>query len=163
MYLTEKEKAMLAGAEGPVVAEAMDYIIQLGEVFDAERLVDITYCHYPAEMGIYTGQVEELVEYAQRGGRVRVPTTSTTLCADLERPLSTGIPPELAELQSKVDDSGRDRVSRQLLVHGRCGHVYGRDRRGRQPQQRHGPQEPDPDLQRNQGVFRRLYRAHDAG
>jgi predicted aconitase len=107
MQLTDSEKAMLAGAEGPVVAEALDYIIQLGEAFDAERLVDIVYCHYPAEMGIYAGQVEELVRYAERGGRVRVPTTSTTLCADLERPLSTGIPPELAELQARVESAHR--------------------------------------------------------
>jgi predicted aconitase len=107
MNLNDSEKAMLAGAEGPVVAEAIDYIIQLGEAFDAERLVDIVYCHYPAEMGIYAGQVEELVQYSKRGGRVRVPTTSTTLCADLERPLSTGIPPELAELQSRVESAHR--------------------------------------------------------
>jgi len=107
MELTDSERAMLAGAEGRVVAEALDYIIQLGEAFDAERLVDIVYCHYPAEMGIYSGQVEELVEYAQRGGKVRVPTTSTTLCADLERPLSTGIPPELAELQGRVERAHR--------------------------------------------------------
>src|SRR5260370_15690210 len=107
MHLTETEKAMLAGAEGPVVAEALDYIVQLGEAFNAAQLIDIVYCHYPAEMGIYAGQVEELVGYAQRGGKVRVPTTSTTLCADLERPLSTGIPPELAELQARVESAHR--------------------------------------------------------
>jgi predicted aconitase len=107
MYLTDQERAMLDGKEGPVVAEALDYLIQLGEAFDAERLVDIVYCHYPAEMGIYAGHVEELVRYAQRGGKVRVPTTSTTLCADLERPSSTGIPPALAELQAKVEGAHR--------------------------------------------------------
>ena len=107
MRLTEQEQGMLDGKEGPVVAEALDYLVQLGEAFDAEQLVDIVYCHYPAEMGIYAGQVEELVQYAKRGGRVRVPTTSTTLCADLERPLSTGIPPELAELQSRVEGAHR--------------------------------------------------------
>jgi predicted aconitase len=107
MRLTKQEQGMLDGKEGPVVAEALDYLIQLGQAFDAERLVDIVYCHYPAEMGIYAGQVEELVRYAQRGGKVRVPTTSTTLCADLERPGSTGIPPELAELQSRVESAHR--------------------------------------------------------
>jgi len=107
VYLTEQERAMLDGKEGPVVAEALDYIVQLGEAFDAERLVDIVYCHYPAEMGIYAGQVEELVRYAQRGGKVRVPTTSTTLCADLERLDSTGIPRELAELQARVEGAHR--------------------------------------------------------
>jgi hypothetical protein len=64
MKLTEQEKRMRGGAQGPVVAEALDYIIQLGEAFGAERLVDISYCHYPAEMGIYEGAVEDLLAYA---------------------------------------------------------------------------------------------------
>ncbi len=98
---------MLAGAEGPVVAEALDYIVQFGEAFDAPRLVDIAYCHYPAEMAIYEGQVEGLCEYAERGGRVRVPTTTSTLCCDLERTESTGIPAKLAALQSKVEAAHR--------------------------------------------------------
>lgn len=107
MRLTAHEKAMLNGEEGPVVAEAIDYLIQLGDAFDAERLVDIVYCHYPAEMGIYAGQVEELVGYAKRGGRVRVPSTSTTLCADLERPTITGIPQELARIQIQAEAAHR--------------------------------------------------------
>ncbi len=98
---------MLNGEKGPVVAEAIDYLIQLGEAFDAEKLVDIVYCHYPAEMGIYAGQVEDLVEYAKRGGRVSVPTTSTTLCADIERPQLTGIPDKLADLQAQVENAHR--------------------------------------------------------
>lgn len=107
MKLTAQEQAMLGGAEGPVVAEAMDYLIQLGEAFDAERLVDIVYCHYPAEHGIYAGHVEELVEYAKRGGRVRVPTTSTTMSADLERPDSLDTPKSLMALQAKVEAAHR--------------------------------------------------------
>jgi predicted aconitase len=107
MQLTPAEQAMLAGAEGPVVAEALDYIVQFGEAFDAPRLVDIAYCHYPAEMAIYEGQVEGLCEYAERGGRVRVPTTTSTLCCDLERTESTGIPAKLAALQSKVEAAHR--------------------------------------------------------
>jgi predicted aconitase len=107
MRLTEHEKAMLAGAEGPVVAEALDYLIQLGEAFDAERLVDIVYCHYPAEHGIYAGHVEDLVEYARRGARVKVPTTSTTMSADLERPAALDTPQALAQLQAQVEGAHR--------------------------------------------------------
>jgi len=98
---------MLDGAEGPVVAEALDYLVQLGEAFGAERLVDITYCHYPAEMAIYEGSVEDAVAYSARGGRVRVPTTTSTLCADLERPASTGCPAALASLQAQVEGAHR--------------------------------------------------------
>ncbi|MFH1004159.1 MAG: aconitase X catalytic domain-containing protein [Bacteroidota bacterium] len=102
MNLTKEEQAMLNGEHGKVIAEAMDYIVQFGEAFDAERLVDIVYCHYPAEMGIYKGNVEEAVEYSKKGGHVKVPTTSSTLCADVEKPGITNIPAELAELQKQI-------------------------------------------------------------
>ena len=86
MKLNQEEQAMLRGDYGAAVAEAIDYIIQLGDAFDAEKLVDIVYCHYPAEMGIYKGSVEEAVEFSKTGAKMRVPTTSSTLCADIEKP-----------------------------------------------------------------------------
>lgn len=98
---------MLDGAQGEVVREALDFIVQFGEAFDAERLVDLTYCHYPAEMGIYPGSVEDAVAYSARGGQVRVPTTTSTLCADLERPETTGCPAALAALQAQVAPAHR--------------------------------------------------------
>ncbi len=103
MKLTREEREMLCGAEGDVVVEAMDCLMQFGEAFGAEQLADVTYCHYPAEMAIYADSVEDAVEYAARGAKVRVPTTTSTLCCDLERPLSTGIPEPLAELQARVE------------------------------------------------------------
>jgi predicted aconitase len=107
MYLTPDEQAMQDGKYGPSVAEAIDYIIQLGEAFDAERLVDIVYCHYPAEMGIYKGNVEEAVSFSETGATMRVPTTSSTLCADVEKPGITGIPKELADLQLQIVNAHR--------------------------------------------------------
>ena len=102
MKLTAEEQAMLNGDYGAPVANAIDYIIQLGEAFDAEKLVDIVYCHYPAEMGIYKGSVEDAVEFSNTGAKMRVPTTSSTLCADVEKPYITGIPDDLAALQKQI-------------------------------------------------------------
>ncbi len=107
MHLNPSEQAMLDGAEGPVVAVALDYLVQFGEAFGAERLVDLAYCHYPAEMGIYEGSVEDALAYAAQGARVRVPTSCSTLCADVERPTSTGCPATLAALQTQVVDAHR--------------------------------------------------------
>lgn len=107
MKLTDSEKKMHSGAQGKLIAEAMDYLIQFGEAFNAERLVDINYCHYPAEMGIYDGDIDDLVSYATRGAKVRVPTTTSTLCADLERPSITGIPKKLADMQARVEPAHR--------------------------------------------------------
>ena len=108
MILTEQEKRMLSGDEGEVVAEALDYLQQFGDAFGAESFADIHYCHYPAEMGIYEGSVEEAVEYSKKGGKVRVPTTTSTLCADLEKPEITGIPKPLADLQAQIEQAHRN-------------------------------------------------------
>lgn len=107
MKLTEKEQNMLSGKYGKAKAEAIDYIIQLGEAFGAEKLVDIAYCHYPAEMAIYKGNVEDVVRYAGSGAKVAVPTTSSTLCCDLEKPEITDCPTQLVELQKQVEPAHR--------------------------------------------------------
>ena len=107
MRLNEEEQAMLDGKYGDAVAIAIDYIIQLGEAFDAPRLVDIVYCHYPAEMSIYKGNVEEAVAYAATGASVRVPTTSSTLAVDVEKENITAAPAELISLQKKIVDAHR--------------------------------------------------------
>ncbi len=107
MYLTDNERKMLSGDEGPVVAEAMDYLIQFGEAFDATKLVDISFAVYPSEMAIYEGAVEELTQYAQKGGKVRVSTPTTTLACDLEKPCITGCPEELVKIQTRVEAAHR--------------------------------------------------------
>ena len=40
MQLTNAEKAMRDGADGPAVAKAMDLLIRYGEALDAPRLVE---------------------------------------------------------------------------------------------------------------------------
>ena len=41
MFLTDAEKAMRDGAEGPAVAAAMDLLLRYGVALDASRLCDI--------------------------------------------------------------------------------------------------------------------------
>jgi len=45
MLLTDEEKGMLAGEYGAGTQRALDLLIKLGDSFDAERLVPITYGH----------------------------------------------------------------------------------------------------------------------
>ena len=45
MFITDEEKLMVSGEYGPGVSRAMDLLIRLGESFDAERLIPITYGH----------------------------------------------------------------------------------------------------------------------
>lgn len=107
MYLTGEEQMTLDGEFGETLAESLDRIVQLGDAFDAERLLDIVYTHYPAEMGIYEGSVESLLRFSERDPRVAVPTTSSTLCMDLDQWKDMGVPEELAEKQMKVVEPHR--------------------------------------------------------
>lgn len=102
MYLTSAEEAMLNGEMGDTIAEVFGYIVKFGEAFDAEKMVDIVYAHHPAEMAIYRGEVESILELADKGAKVCVPTTTSTLCMDLDQWETTGVPPELAKKQLEV-------------------------------------------------------------
>jgi predicted aconitase len=45
MLLTDEEKRMLAGEYGPGIRRAVDLLVKLGDSFDAEKLVPISYGH----------------------------------------------------------------------------------------------------------------------
>ncbi len=93
---------MFEGGYGEPIAQAMDYLVQFGDAFGAERFVDVIYAHYPAEMSIYRGSVEDAVEYAETGARVRVPTTSSTLACDLDQWEKCGCPKPIYDLQAQI-------------------------------------------------------------
>ncbi len=107
MKLTDSERRMLFGEHGPVIAQAMDYLVQFGDAFGAERFAEVIYAHYPAEMSIYRGNVEDAVEYSATGARVCIPTTSSTLACDLDQWECLGCPKRLADLQARVVDAHR--------------------------------------------------------
>lgn len=78
MHLTTDEKRMLAGGEGPLIREAMKFLIALGEAYDAERMVDLCYANiilgssFLGKGALTRRLVEEAVNH---GLRVKVPTT----------------------------------------------------------------------------------------
>jgi hypothetical protein len=53
-------------------------------------------------MSIYEGEIEQLVEFVEKGARVVVPTTTTTLACDVEQWENMGCPKVLANEQMKV-------------------------------------------------------------
>ena len=75
LELTERDRSFLAGEEGPGAKMAMSIVVRMGEVQDAERLLDITAAHI--DSSLYMGQ--STLDYATRlvelGARVRVPAT----------------------------------------------------------------------------------------
>lgn len=78
MQLTVEEKRMLSGDDGALVQEAMRYLVALGEAYDADRMVDITFANILLGSSFWgKGTLtHELVEEAvEQGLKVKVPTT----------------------------------------------------------------------------------------
>jgi len=86
LELTERDRALLAGEDGPAAALAMRLVVRLAEVQDASRLIDVESAHIDA--CLYHGQAGlDLAErLAADGGRVVVPTTLNISSLDLLHP-----------------------------------------------------------------------------
>lgn len=103
MRLTDTEKAMRDGAQGEARRRAMDGLIQLGEAYGAEDMVEIGYAHIHAGMAMYRGDVELMEDLAAIGARVAVPSTSNIANADMVNWRSDGTPEPLARLQRRAE------------------------------------------------------------
>ncbi|NQW08930.1 MAG: aconitase X catalytic domain-containing protein [Alphaproteobacteria bacterium] len=103
MRLSARDKALLDGADGDVNRQAMDALVQLGEAFDAEDMVDIGYAHVHAGMAMYLGDVELMEELAERGARMSVPASTNIANADMENWQATKAPESLVRLQKRAE------------------------------------------------------------
>ena len=73
MILTEKQQAMLDGAEGEVMSKVMQSVIRYGELFGAEKLVPVTseYNHLVTSFGLkMIGPIYELMDQLIEAGVV---------------------------------------------------------------------------------------------
>lgn len=107
MRLTDKDKALLDGSEGKVSREATEALVQLGEAFDAPDMVDIGYAHVHAGMAMYLGDVEMMVDLADKGAHFVVPSSTNVANADMGNWEATGAPEALAMLQRRAEDAHR--------------------------------------------------------
>lgn len=103
MRLSDRDKAMLDGSDGPANREAMAALVQLGEAFDAEDMVDIGYAHVHAGMAMYLGDVELMEDLASRGARMAVPSSTNIANADMEEWRATHAPESLVRLQRRAE------------------------------------------------------------
>jgi cis-L-3-hydroxyproline dehydratase len=102
MRLTAAEQAMLDGAEGEAKRVAMAGLVQLGNAFDAPRMVEIGYAHIHAGMALYLHDVELIEDLASLGARVAVPASVNIANADTVNWQATGAPEKLVRLQRRA-------------------------------------------------------------
>ncbi len=109
MYLTRLEEEMLEGEMGEAVARAMSLLVALGEVFEAERLIEVESAHISGVSYKNLGEagLEYLEEQAELGASVRIRATLNPAGMDLERWREMGVSPEFAEGQLRVIEAYR--------------------------------------------------------
>jgi len=110
MYLTDKDRAMLEGELGPAMKTTMSIIVQMGQVYKAERLLDVSTAHI--DSSIYTGEAslsfaDKLV---QLGAKVSVPSTLNVSSVD-----------ELGWADWPVPDDWLVKTKRQMRLYEQMG------------------------------------------
>lgn len=85
MLLTDQEKRMVDGEEGYPVQKAMQILVQLGEIYDADRMIPVSKVHMPGSSVVVAGEAgTRLVEkMAAQGGHFKVFTTLNTGAVDM--------------------------------------------------------------------------------
>ncbi|OPY30139.1 MAG: hypothetical protein A4E27_00068 [Methanobacterium sp. PtaU1.Bin242] len=103
MYLNPQEKAMYDGEEGSAVEKSMEIVVALGDIYGAERLVDIDSAQISGVSYKTIGDagLEYLEELAQ-DARVRVPSTLNPAGVDLDIWKELGFSEEFTRKQLRI-------------------------------------------------------------
>lgn len=107
MHLTDREKAILAGAEGEAPKLAMEILNKIGEINEAERLIPIQSVHLVlhAYKSAFDAGVEAAEKIAAMGGRFTVPTTIDPYGMDAEDWVAARTPEHYAKQQIRLDEA----------------------------------------------------------
>ncbi|MBU1120892.1 aconitase X catalytic domain-containing protein [Candidatus Micrarchaeota archaeon] len=106
MELTKEEKEMLEGKKGNAVKKSMEILVALGEIFGAEKLIDVKSVQIAGVSYDNLGDAGlEFLEEMAKDGKVKVFTTLNPAGMDLENWKELGISEEFAVKQKMVIDA----------------------------------------------------------
>jgi len=105
LSLSDSDRAMLDGRDGAAVQTAMRIICRIAAIQGARQLIDITRAHIDG--CIYAGPafLKFAEDFADKGARVRVPTTMNAISVDHANWRSQGVPPEFGKPASALADA----------------------------------------------------------
>lgn len=108
MHLTDEDKRMLNGEYGDMVRRSMKILVTLGEIYGAERMLDIRNVHSPGVSYRVAGDAGlNFVKEASQSAHCKVLTTLNTMGIDSERWEEFGFPREFALKQLELSDAYR--------------------------------------------------------
>jgi predicted aconitase len=104
MRLTPEEEALLKGERGEAARRAMQIVVTLGRIYDAECLLPVESAQVAGVSYRNLGDagLEFLRDWAAQGARVTVPATLNPAGMDMRDWRRMGISPEFARLQEEV-------------------------------------------------------------
>lgn len=107
LTLTEQERSMLSGAEGPGVRRAMEIVAALARIYGAADLTPVRHAQIAGVSYKNLGDagVAFLKQWAAEGARVRVPATLNPMGMERGRWQAWGIAPGFASPQLSVIDA----------------------------------------------------------
>ncbi|MGZ7116446.1 MAG: aconitase X [Methanobacterium sp.] len=107
MYLTAEEERMVAGEYGTAVQKSMEILVALGDIYNAQKLVDITSAQISGVSYKTIGEAGlEFLEEMANDARIKVPSTLNPAGIDLQR-RDLGFSEEFTERQLKIIEAYR--------------------------------------------------------
>jgi len=106
MYLTREEERMYDGDEGSAVEKCMEILVALGDIYGAEKLVNITSAQISGVSYKTIGDAGlEFLEELSKDAHVRVPSTLNPAGVDLEIWKELGFSEEFTRKQLAIVDA----------------------------------------------------------
>ncbi len=104
MQLTGQERAWLDGEDGPATQRAMEIVVALARIYDAERLVPVESVQISgvSYRNIGAAGLDFLRRWHDEGASVRVPTTLNPTAMDMQAWRDQGFDPAFADKQQAV-------------------------------------------------------------
>jgi predicted aconitase len=101
MDLTREEEQMFVGEMGEGVQKAMEIVVALGKIYNAEKLVPVTSVQVSGVSYKNLGDagIQFLEDWARKGGKVTVKTTLNPAGMDIENWKKIGFSEEFARKQ----------------------------------------------------------------
>ena len=107
MQLTKEEEQMLAGKRGWPVQKSMEILVQLGEIYGAEKMIKVSNVHMPGSSVVVAGEAgTKFVEkMASSGGKFCALTTLNPGAVNFDAWEETGYSEKTYKLQKRLTDA----------------------------------------------------------
>jgi predicted aconitase len=117
LQLASIDREMLSGSRGPGAQFAMEMLVAVAEMYEAQRFIDIEWAHVASAYCQGRANIDLATKFAEWNTRVAVPTTLTTCSLDLNVPVEQKGP--AVELIRIYQDMGCEAVMTCAPYHAR--------------------------------------------